>query len=109
MLPQNFYHDMLDGTHFFPFRVSKHPDEAPVFLVLIYHFPLNFDEAVPDMKNITIECNFCHGIFLGLNSETLLNALCLFREVLGILLIITQCFSLSTLFIRQKMQEKDGE
>ena len=43
---------MLGGTHFF--QLVQHPDEAPVFLVLKYHFPLNFDKVVPEMKKITI-------------------------------------------------------
>ena len=43
---------MLGGTDFF--QLVQHPDEVPVFLVLRYHFPLNFDKAVPEMKKITM-------------------------------------------------------
>ena len=50
--PQNFYHGMLGRTHFF--HLVQHPDEAPVFLALRYHFLLNFDKVVPEMKQITI-------------------------------------------------------
>ena len=43
---------MLGGTHFF--HLVQHPVEVPVFLALEYHFLLNFDKVVPEMKKITI-------------------------------------------------------
>ena len=49
---------MLGGIHFL--HLVQHPVEAPVFFVLGYHFILNFDKEVPEMKRITIQCNFCH-------------------------------------------------
>ena len=35
------------------FHLVQRPDEAPVSLVLRYHFLLNFDKVVPEMKKIT--------------------------------------------------------
>ena len=52
---------MLGGTHFF--HLVQLPVEAPVFLVLGCHFVLNFDEVVPEMKKITVLCNFCPDVF----------------------------------------------
>ena len=52
MVLHKTFTSMLGGTHFF--HLVQHPVEAPVFLVLGYHFLLNFDKVVPEMKKITI-------------------------------------------------------
>ena len=38
------------GGHIFFFHSVQHPVETSVFVVLGYHFLLNFDEVVPKMK-----------------------------------------------------------